>query len=222
MPTRALKLVMLSILFLSSCHGEWRRHKSPVRLVLTSALIAPGKESGKPWDGLGRLPPEVEEGLRAPRTQDMTSSLFRTLLSSTGMDTVVKLLPWTANAFLDGIAAPDVQIEILLDGQLLQRSPMVGNSHHPTWAGVYTLPVNIRDNSQLEIHAIDRDLAFDDEIGVCTTQGMPLVDRKGYVSGDTWRCIGQLWGVALRIVPFDRRHNPATDIAPKAEINERD
>jgi hypothetical protein len=223
---RSLRLTfsVMAVVALTSCHGEWRRYKSPVRLVLTAAFIAPGKESGKPWDGLGSLPPEVVEGLRAPRPRDMTENLFRALLSGTGMDVVARLLPWSANAFLSGVAAPDVQIEILVDGQLLQRSPMVGNSHQPTWGGVYTLPVQIRDTSQIEIHAIDRDIAFDDEIGVCTAQGMPLVDRQGYVSGQTWRCLGQLWGVALRIVPEDRhrKSTPATEISPKAIIEERD
>ena len=26
-------------------------------IVLTGALVAPGKDSGKPWDGIGELPP---------------------------------------------------------------------------------------------------------------------------------------------------------------------
>lgn len=218
-------LVSLGI-FLSGCHGhgELRRYKGPVQLVLTAALVAPGKDTGKPWDGLGSLPAEISEGLRAPRTQDMTGNFFRALLSETGIDTVAKLLPWTANAFLGGVEAPDVQIEISLDGRLLQRSPMVGNNYHPTWAGVYTLPVEIRDTSQVEIHAIDRDLAFDDEIGVCTTQGMPWVDRQGYASGETFRCLGQLWGVALRVVPAsgDFKKPNSTEISPKGIVEEHD
>lgn len=216
--------LLLTGLLLAGCHGHARRgendlvrFRGPVRLILTAVLVAPGKDSGLPWDGLGGLPPEVAQGLRAPRPRGMVGTLFRALTSGTAVGTLATLLPWTVNAFMSGIAAPDVQVEISLNGQLLQRAPKVANSYNPTWAGVYTPTIQIQEFDQLEIRAIDRDLMFHDQIGVCTSQGMPWVDGHGYATGQTFQCLGQLWAVALRVVPTNLApgQEPAMEVAPE-------
>ncbi len=215
--------LILAVLSLSACQEHVRRdgqqlvrYRGPVRLVLTAALVAPGKDSGLPWDGPGSLPPDVSAGLRAVRPRSMAGTLFRALAEGTGLGALAKLLPWTANAFISGIAAPDVQVEIFLNGALLQRSPKVANSYYPTWSGVYTPAVEIHDFDQLELRAVDRDVLFHDQIGVCTSQGMPWVDGYGYASGLTFQCLGQLWAVALRVVPANLAagQQPEMEIAP--------
>ena len=135
----------------------------------------------------------------------------------TAFGSLAQILPWTANAFISGFAAPDVQVEISLNGSLLQRSPKVANSYNPTWAGVYTPAIDIGEFDQIEIRAMDRDVIFHDQIGVCTSQGMPWVDSRGYASGSTFQCLGQLWAVALRVVPASagRGQVPDLEISPE-------
>jgi len=207
----ALALDLALGLALSGCHHggppgsrDLVRYRGPVRLALTAVSVAPGKEDGRPWDGLGQLPPEVVEGLRMPRTRGFFGTLFRELSHGGALSAIVSLLPWSANAFVDSIAAPDVQVEISLNGQLLTRSPIVRNSFFPTWSGVYTRPIMVSDFDHIELKAVDRDIAFHDQIGVCTSQGMPWVDsHHGYASDQTFQCYGQLWAVALRVIPIE-------------------
>ncbi|HRI50164.1 MAG TPA: hypothetical protein PLW65_08280 [Pseudomonadota bacterium] len=206
----SLKLGLALGLALPACHhtrpgqNDLVRYRGPVRLALTAASVAPGKEDGRPWDGLGSLPPEVVDGLRAPRPRGFFGTLFRELSHGGALSAIVSLLPWTANAFVDSIAAPDVQIEISVNGQLLTRSPIVRNSFLPTWAGVYTRPIVVSEFDHIELKAVDRDIAFHDQIGVCTSQGLPWVDsHHGYAAERTFQCYGQLWAVALRVIPAE-------------------
>jgi hypothetical protein len=218
-------------LALSGCHhtrqpgaGDLVRYRGPVRLALTAVSVAPGKEDGRPWDGLGQLPPEVVEGLRTPRTRGFFGTVFRELSHGGALDAIVSLLPWTAKAFVDSIAAPDVQVEISVNGQLLTRSPIVRNSFFPTWSGVYTRPILISDFDHIEyrndeFEFLARDIAFHDQIGVCTSQGMPWVDsHHGYASEQTFQCYGQLWAVALRVIPSE----PGTVTADVTAAPEQD
>lgn len=207
----------------SGCHGDrrftdgplGRRFYGPVRVSLTAALIAPGKDSGLPWDGFGQLPLEVADGLRRPRPSGLTGELFRALTAGTGMGELARLIPWAANSFMSGLAAPDTIAEISLDGRLLRRTEVVANSYSPTWAGEYTPPIEIGESSQLEIRATDYDpTSGNDPIGVCTSQGMPWVDQRGYASGDTFQCFSQLWAVAVRIVPATEAIVPAAEAPP--------
>jgi len=58
----------------------------------------------------------------------------------------------------------------------------------------------IPEGAFLEFRAIDADLMFDDDIGVCTITGAPPLDAEGDVAAATYRCSGQLWGLAVRAV----------------------
>jgi len=213
---------------LSGCHQvkhpgprDLVRYRGPVRLALTAVAVAPGKEDGTPWDGLGQLPTQVFEGLRAPLSRSVLGTLFGALSRGGGSEVIgaiANLLPWTANAFSSGIAAPDVQVELSLNGKLLARSPMVRNSFFPTWSNVYSGPITIHEYDQLELKAVDRDIAFHDQIGVCTSQGMPWVDsHHGYASAQTFQCFGQLWAVALRLIPLASGDAAVAEIALAAE-----
>lgn len=205
---RALPALALSFA-LAGCHharqpgpNDLVRYRGPVRLALTAVSVAPGKEDGRPWDGLGQLPTLVVEGLRSQRPRGFLGSLFRELSHGGALSAIVNLLPWTANAFISSTAAPDVQVDISLNGQLLTRSAVVRNSFFPTWSDVYTRPIVVTDFDQIELKAVDRDIAFHDQIGVCTSQGLPWVDsHHGYASEQTFQCYGQLWAVALRVIP---------------------
>jgi hypothetical protein len=210
---------------LGGCHhvqkpgpNDLVRYRGKVRLALTAASVAPGKEDGRPWDGPGQLPPLVVDGLRAPRPRGILDTLFGQLTRGAALNAVVQLLPWTANAFTTSLAAPDVQVELSLNGRLLARSTMVGNSFFPTWSDVYTGPVTIGEFDHLEIKAVDRDLMFHDQIGVCTSQGMPWVDsHHGYATAQTFQCLGQLWAVALRVMPAESGDADIAEIAVTPE-----
>ena len=212
-------------LALSGCHHVRRpgpndlvRYRGQVRLALTAVSVAPGKEDGRPWDGPGQLPPLVIEGLRTPVSRSLLGTLFGELTRGGALSAVVNLLPWTANAFTSSVAAPDVQVEVSLNGRLLARSAMVRNSFFPTWSDVYTGPISISDYDHIELKAIDRDLVFHDQIGVCTSQGMPWVDSQhGYATAQTFQCFGQLWAVALRVIPVESSASAISEIAIAAE-----
>lgn len=214
-------------LTLCGCHHVRRpgpddlvRYRGQVRLALTAVSVAPGKEDGRPWDGPGQLPPLIVDGLRAPLSRSVLGSLFGSLTRGSALSAVVNLLPWTANAFTTSMAAPDVQVELSLNGRMLARSAMVGNSFFPTWSDVYTGPIVINEYDHLEIKAIDRDVMFHDQIGVCTSQGMPWVDsHHGYATAQTFQCFGQLWAVALRVIPVESGEAAIGEIAVAAEQN---
>jgi hypothetical protein len=194
------------------------RYRGPVRLALTAVAVAPGKADGRPWDGPGQLPAQVVDGLRAPLSRSLLGSVFGALSRGGVVGALVNLLPWTANAFISGMAAPDVQVELSLNGKLLARSAMVSNSFFPTWTDVYTGPLTLNDYDQIELKAIDRDVLFHDQIGVCTSQGMPWVDsHHGYASAQTFQCFGQLWAVALRVIPLAKADAAVAEIAIAAE-----
>lgn len=90
---------------------------------------------------------------------------------------------------------------VSLNGKTLVTAPKVPQANVPTWSQVYTDPIEVGDYDQIEIRATDIDIAFHDPIGVCTSQGMPYVDKAGYASSRTFTCLGQLWAVALRVSP---------------------
>lgn len=181
-----------------------QRYSGPVRLSLTALVIAPGKTSGLPWDGPGQLPNEVATGIRKGLGQGVVRRLFRALsLGTPPLALLAELESWTVGAFIAGTAAPDIQASIYVDGQLIAVTQKVANDYVPTWAGRFTRPVTLGRTTQIDIKVIDRDLAFDDDVGTCTIQGMPYVDDHGYVIAQSFRCWGQVWAVALRAVPVE-------------------
>jgi hypothetical protein len=188
-----------------------------VQLALTAALVAPVNDAGQPWDGTKPIPREVLADLQAPRSRGSASILLRTLVDSTGIgSTVAAVLPWVANELLSGHNAPDVVVEIYKNGRLLLRSPRVDDSYNPTWAGVYTAPIELHESDDLEVRAIDIDAGglfssdAEQQIGVCTSRGMPLADSRGYISEGAFQCNGKLWAVLLRLRPVeDAAHRQA-------------
>lgn len=190
----------------AGCHRQIRRYEGPVQLILTSALIAPVNDAGRPWDGTNPLPREILSGLQAPRSRGAAASLLRTLIDSTGIgSTVASAIPWAANELLSGVNAPDVVVEIYKNGRRLLRSSMIDDSYNPTWAGEYTAPIQLHESDDLEIRAVDIDAGVfssdEQAIGVCTSRGMPFVDPRGYIVDRTFKCHGHLWAVLLRVRP---------------------
>jgi len=69
-------------------------------------------------------------------------------------------------------------------------------------ASGYTPAVTLGAGIPIELLAEDVDAFANDRIGVCTLTGGLRVDAQGYVTPESFRCNGQLWGVALRVVPI--------------------
>lgn len=187
-----------------------------VRLALTSVVVAPGKESGLPWDGFGRLPAAAEQAARSPLPPDASEGLFRWVSAEGVLQLLGDVLPWAAGSFVPGFAAPDVEATLYVDGRVLAQAPTVANRYTPAWANVYTPPIKLHPYSQIEIRAVDRDLLGADPIGVCTLQGIPLVDARGYALAQNFQCFGQLWAVALRLVPVEPAEAPRAVASPSA------
>lgn len=179
----------------------WSRPVGPVRFGLTGVLIAPGKSSGQPWDGPGALPPQVQQGLRTGLTVDLARSVLAAFGDGVpGTRALERLAPWAAAAINSAIAAPDVRVDVLLDSGRVSRARTRAHTLTPSWGYVGSASYVVTTTSQITIDAWDSDALFDDHIGVCTIQGMPLVDRNGYARGQDFTCNGQLWGVRLRVV----------------------
>lgn len=111
---------------------------------------------------------------------------------------VASVLPWAADAWMTGMAPPDVAMVVLLNGQPIGYGSKVQDAYNPTWSNRIG-PVTMTTADQLDFRATDVDVMFDDHIGVCTTQGVPLVDTRGYAQADSFVCQGQLWAVAVRV-----------------------
>lgn len=215
---------------LAACHGPGSaqlskdgtllRYRGPVRLSIAAALVAPVKDSGLAWDGPGQLPEQLLGELRAARPRSVSGELLRSLIDGAALPVVADALHFGANAFLGGVAAPDVQVELLVNGRVVLRTTKVGNHYLPTWSGLYSAPLQLRDFDQLEVRAVDRDVLFHDEIGVCTGQGLPWVDPQGYATPAALTCLGQLWAVALRVVPAEPA--PSGALEPFAPVTPGD
>lgn len=180
---------------------RWRRPVGPVRMGITALFIAPGKSSGAPWDGPGTLPTDVQRGLQAGVTVQLTRQIFSAFVDTgSGVAVAARLAPWALNALSQATAAPDVQAALLLDGTQIGRAQTRTHTFTPSWPGMTTTAYTIGPNQQIVINAVDTDLLFNDHIGLCTMQGMPLVDRNGYARAEDFTCNGQLWGVRLRVL----------------------
>ena len=200
----------------SGCNGPIRRSdgmvrfRGPVRVALTAAIVAPGTDAGKPWDGLGTLPPETVSGLREIRPKGLIGDLFRAAAEGTGAAVVASLLPWTVNTIAGAYDPPDTFVEVRLNGSKIKLYDTVSDSYYPTWSTTFSDAIEIGEFDQLEFSAVDKDaLSKDDQVGVCTTQGMPWIDPRGYATADTFLCSGQLLAIALRVIPAPAPAKPS-------------
>lgn len=179
----------------------WRRPVGVVRLALTSVLIAPGKSSGMPWDGPGQLPQDTQRALRAGLSGETFRAIFSAFVESgTGMGAATRFAPWALNALNSATAAPDALVDVTINGERVARAQNRTHTFTPSWGSAYSRPVQIGPNQHIELEAWDTDVMFNDPIGTCTIQGMPLVDRNGYARAEDFTCTGQLWGVRLRVI----------------------
>lgn len=170
--------------------------RGPVRLAIIAALIAPKKDDGNNWDA-GGDPKFVP---RITWTPELGDRLFRALLGPTPLDSAGRILPATAGAW-DPMAAPDIELQVTLDGQQILTAPKVPDSYVPTWPERLTRPVIFNQNSKLFVNATDIDLEFDDFVGVCAIIGIPYENGQGYVLAQRGvSCGGGLWAVGLRVV----------------------
>lgn len=146
---------------------------------------APGKSDGRPWDGTGSLPRHALLGLMS---------------GAGGLPALTAVAPEVVAVMNGAYAAPDVRVVVSLNGRTLGSTGVAQDSLTPTWV---SSPVDvgvIPEGTFLEFRAIDADLMFDDDIGVCTVTSAPPLDAESYVVADAYRCSGQLWGLVVRVV----------------------
>lgn len=111
----------------------WRRPVGPVRLAITSVLIAPGKSSGQPWDGVMPLPRETQQGLQQGVTVQAVRAICGAFIEGSGAGAASRFAPWATNAFLGSIAAPDVRVDVLVDGRPASRVRTQTHTFTPSW-----------------------------------------------------------------------------------------
>lgn len=172
------------------------------RLAVASVLVAPGKRDGGPWDGPGRLPPEVAQALQQGITRSERLSVSRWFFGNTGAQTIGAVLPWAINAFSSGEAAPDVRLVVHQGSRLLFQTRQVRNTSLPTWDDAYSQPLELTPGIAIVVRATDLDLMFNDAIGECTATPPLRVNRDRYIDPAQWDCQdSQLWAVRMRVEP---------------------
>jgi len=181
-----------------------QKFRGSVQLSVTAALVAPRKDSGLTWDP-GSAPALPQE-MWQPLSKNIVKRIVRTLIdNAAGVITaqiLTKVLPWAIEAFAQGAVAPDVIVTLYVDGNPMLVTQKVNNTYFPTWSA-RTRPLVLTEQSVIDVSAVDFDLLTQhDHIGRCTSEiGIPSVDSFGYMSADTFRCYGQLWAVAVRVLP---------------------
>jgi hypothetical protein len=171
-----------------------------VRLALTALLIAPGKSTGRPWDGMDSLPDDVSSSLARGLSQRQRQQIFRGFASAGTSAVLASIAPWAVGAVNSAYEPPDVYARISINGEHVGVAGVVQDTLTPTWTTAYTPALVLSPATQLEIDAVDADVFNDDPIGACTIRGITCVDANGYVAPEDFACAGQLWGVRLRVV----------------------
>ncbi len=126
-------------------------------IQVRNAVVSPGKAGGnKPWDGTNAVPMEVMAKLALGLGG---ASAHAGALAALGM---------LANGTYD---PPDVagDVSLLISGAPVQsrQLSMSSDSYVPSWPEPATFSqVPLDDRLSLQVHLVDRDLAFDDEVGV--------------------------------------------------------
>lgn len=191
-----------------------RRARPPFQLDLRSALIAPRKDSGASWDaqlGAGRR----QQPSDFMQDTAMVRQLMRAIRSGSGIGMVTSILPWTAGAFTEGAAAPDVEISVLHDGAPLLTAFKVPNKFIPTWVDAVTPSLSLTPASSLAFVATDIDLALPDQIGSCWIDGIPLIDEDNYVAAESLRCASQLWALSIFVRELEQPSGSAAPAQPE-------
>lgn len=180
--------------------GQLRRLSGSVVLEIRSALVGPTKDDGKPWDGLGwGRRQDVSERTQKPA---LFSQFVRLVKLGSSDAALAGLVPWAVGAASQATAAPDVQLEVY--AALGQRPPMriliapkVQDKFAPSWVGVQTRPIPMREDLHISIRATDIDLEQHDAVGVCRIDGIPLADEHNYLSHESFECESQLLSLVI-------------------------
>jgi hypothetical protein len=184
-----------------SCAGsKWRRPIGPLQVFVTGGLIAPGKSNGNPWDGPGSLPPEVSRAAVRGLQPTVSHALLGLMPGLGGLRALASVAPEIASLMTGAYETPDVRLSVTLNGRPIGDTGVAQDSLEPTWPSRPLDVGVVPPGSFLEFRAIDSDLMFDDDIGICTITGAPLIDADGYVAPESFRCSGQLWGLVVRVV----------------------
>ncbi|TAK22788.1 MAG: hypothetical protein EPO40_28045 [Myxococcaceae bacterium] len=120
--------------------------------------------------------------------------------SAGGLSALTAVAPEVASLMNGAYAAPDVRVAVSLNGRVLGGTGVAQDTVAPTWVSAPVDVGALPPEAFLEFRAIDADVMFDDDIGVCTITGAPSIDAEGYVVADAYRCLGQLWGLVVRVV----------------------
>lgn len=197
---RRTAAIMFCGLGLGCAGAPLRRPTGPLQVFVTAGLIAPGKSDGRPWDGTGTLPPAVARAAVRGLAPPLRHAMLGLMSSAGGLSALTAVAPEVASLMNGAYVAPDVRVTVSLNGRPLGGTGVAQDTVAPTWVSAPVDVGAVPPEAFLEFRAIDADVMFDDDIGVCTITGAPSIDAEGYVVADAYRCSGQLWGLVVRVV----------------------
>ncbi|MDP3277320.1 MAG: hypothetical protein Q8Q09_19180 [Deltaproteobacteria bacterium] len=172
-----------------------------VTLSVFALLVAPGDARGEWWDGTGAFLPDVRRAIQlySPATR---ASVLTQFAVSGRYESLASTLPWAIPLWQQvGLSAPDVIVQVQVDGQTVLRAGPYEDSWNPRWLITPSSPVTLGPHTMITVTAVDADVLSSDPIGSCARPGTPRVIPEGYVPGSDWTCHGLLWGIQMFVRP---------------------
>lgn len=79
-------------------------------------------------------------------------------------------------------SAPDPYVQIIVDGQTIDTTPIEQDTFSASWPGPFQLPLAAGDT--LQLHAFDSDLTVDDSIANCASPvDVAMLRDRGFACG---------------------------------------
>ncbi len=100
-------------------------------------------------------------------------------------------------SFSQNSVMPDVKVHVLINGRQIGGTGVFADSPTPSWTDSIG-PVTAGPADVIQFAFIDDDLAFDDPIGTCVTNGQPPIDGQGFVLPDALSCSGEVLAFSVR------------------------
>ena len=150
------------------------------------------------------------EGLTESERASLRAQSLRRTGSANPLSVAIGALSYGKEVVDQAASALKPKAIIVLDGDE-ERESEIGEGATPTWAKLTYGPIVFGPDSNMRIGIVDTTLGGlmkDKLLGICTMQGVPLVDEQNYVRPESMRCLGRVMTVALRVRSVDLTPHP--------------
>ena len=163
-----------------------------------AALVAATRPDGRPWDGTGIFLDLVQElHDQLPRVR---RRLYNAILPGYG-EVLSELVPLAFGFFRELWAAPEVALEVRVNGRSVGGPPVFEDNYNPQWPWNQGLvdPILIPSDAVVEFVAHDRDNTGTELIGGCAMRGVPARDTDNFVPDDAVACHESILAIRVQV-----------------------